>query len=115
MGNSITYEYYYNTYCSGRAAQLTPEAFDKYIGQAWREVMSMLTSEYTEEQCDCVFSAVCEVAEQLCRTDTVERVASESIDGYSVTYREKSESSPSVSRTVIRRLAGTGLLYAGVE
>lgn len=117
MKNVLTYEYYYNTYCGGHTAQLAPEEFERYIAQAWREVESCLTSDVPENLRERVFSAVCETAELLFRAGTTGRIASESIDGYSVSYREEDGvcSSENIRKTITRRLAGTGLLYAGVE
>ena len=96
---------------------LAPEEFERYIAQAWREVDSCLTSDVPESLRERVFSAVCETAELLFRAGTTGRITSESIDGYSVSYRGEDDICrlENIRKNIMRRLAGTGLLYAGVE
>ena len=112
--DKITYDFYYNEFCGGKGAELSLDAFDSYVGKARREVFGMLTAEYSEEQKNAVFSAVCEVAEALYHHNGKDGISSENIDGYSVTYREGNSLDTDVRRAALRHLGNTGLVYAGV-
>ena len=112
---SVTYEYYHSIFCGGRSVFLSREEFDKNIGRAERLTLGMLTSEPNEAQSEKVRFAICEAAEAFGRLGNNDSVASESIDGYSVSYREGKSAEESAREAIRRTLSGSGLLYAGVE
>ena len=111
----INFEYYYNEYCGGCRGVLEKEAFDKYIIPAFHEIKGL---------CGCardadlnrteVLQCACEVAEMLYLAQRTGNVKREDIDGYSVTYSED-EPTKKLKSVIMRHLADTGLLYAGVE
>ncbi len=111
----ISFEYYFNEYCGGCSGVLDNAAFDKYIFPAMREIKSHCNGAADADlNCTEVLQCACEVAEQLYLADKVGLVKSENIDGYSVTYSTEG-SVASLNRVILKHLAETGLLYAGVE
>lgn len=111
----ITFEYYFNEYCGGIGGILDKTAFDKHILPAMREIKSRcVTATEADLNCAEVLQCACQVAEQLYLADKVGMLKSESIDGYSVTYSEGG-AAKNLQRIILKHLAGTGLLYAGVE
>jgi len=110
------YEFYFNEFCSGTAAVIPPEKFEKLALRAQREVENFLCSkELSDAERLCVKLCICEVAEAMLAAENAEGIKSESVDGYSVTFADKSDVRLDVSRIIRSRLASTGLLYAGVE
>ena len=112
--SNIDYSFYFNVYNNGFAGVIPVESFGLYIAKAWREVESMLTSEYTEEQSEKICLCVCEVAEEIYENAEKQGIKSENADGYSVTYADVNVEK-NIKNIIIRRLADTGLLYMGVE
>ena len=111
----IGFEYYFNEFCGGCRGVLDKEAFDKYILPAFREIKSRCTCATDETfNRDEVLQCVCEVAEKLYLAHQAGTVKSERIDGYSVTYSEV-DSDKNLNRIILKHLADTGCLYAGVE
>lgn len=111
----ISFEYYVSEYCCGCGGVLDKDAFDKYIAPALREIKSCCGNATDGDMNSTeVLQCVCEVAEQLYLADKAGRVKSETIDGYSVTYSED-DTAKNLYRVILKRLAHTGLLYAGVE
>ena len=111
----ISFEYYYNEYCGGCRGILDKGAFDKYIIPALREIKCLCAGiKDTDLSCAEVLQCICEVAECMYLAEGTGNVKSENIDGYSVTYSE-AEPARNLKMVIIKNLADTGLLYAGVE
>lgn len=113
--SNIEYSFYYNVYNNGNAGTIPAESFGLHVAKAWREVESMLTSDYSKEQLEKVKLCVCEVAEEIYKNAEKQGIKSESTDGYSVTYADNADVKKTVKNIIVRRLADTGLLYMGVE
>lgn len=89
--------------------------FRHYAGIAQRQVTESITHEGDCLQfLEAVKLCVCQVADSLYEGREREGIASENIDGYSVTFRE-SDSRRRVSDIIRKCLGNTGLLYAGVD
>ena len=111
----ITFEYYFNEYCGGCRGVLTKEVFDRYIVPAFCEIKSLCPSAKDEDlNRDEVLLCACKVAEELYVADKVGLVKNENIDGYSVTYADGA-SAKNLQKIILKYLADTGCLYAGVE
>lgn len=118
-----TYEFYTDSYLSGREAVLDAASFPFWERKASNEVRMRTFGNINENEpiSEEVQGCVCEVAELLYEQDVQKRknagIASEKVGEYSVSYRaEKStvEVSQEVSSVVKEWLANTGLLYCGV-
>lgn len=123
MGGSMTtFEFYTDSYLSGREA-----VFDTASFPFWERKASQAVRKYTfgnidesEPISEVVQGCVCEVAELLYEHDLQKRkndgIASEKVGEYSVSYRaEKSteEKEREVNGVVREWLANTGFLYCG--
>ena len=114
--NEIGYEYYFNVYNSGHQGVLPRQEFDRYINAAQREVQGQLQGDITDgDAWDVVALCICEVAETLFKDEKQASVKSESTDGYSVTFKDGDCVDDRIRKILLKRLAQTGLLYAGVE
>lgn len=117
-----TYEFYTDSYLSGREAVLDAASFP-----FWERKASQVVRKYTfgnidesEPISEAVQGCVCEVAELLYEHDLQKRkndgIASEKVGEYSVSYRaEKSAADLTQEASVIVKewLANTSLLYCG--
>ena len=111
----VTFEYYFNEYCGGCRGVLDKESFDRYIVPAFCEIKSLcIGTKDADLNCAEVMLCTCEVAEKLYLAEGKSLIKNEAIDGYSVTYYD-GETSKDMHRIILKHLAGTGLLYAGVE
>ncbi len=111
----VSYEYYFNIYNCGHQGDLSRQDFERYICRAERELEGYFVLERaTDSQKESVWLCACEIAEVLHRFDSLDSVKSETIDGYSVTYSDRGSLVTKIRRIVLRRLGGTGLLFAGV-
>ena len=111
----VSYGFYYETYCKGNKGLLQEKNFDAYTDKAWRELKFMLNGEYGDELLETIKLTLCEIAEELYRTNGMADKKSESIDGYSVTYADNTLIRKNIARIALRNLGDTGLLYMGVE
>lgn len=116
-----TYEFYTETYLSGKEAVLSAASFAYWERKASNEVRNMTFGNIDEsrEIPKDVQMCVCEVAELLYTQDKKAKesgVASEKVGDYSVTYRVQSEGEKvaEVKNTVVQWLANSGLMYCGV-
>ena len=69
--NNVTYAYYFNEYSCGTAGDIPREHLDRYISKAWRELETLLTSEYTDEHILKIKLTLCEIAEELYREEQI--------------------------------------------
>lgn len=117
-----TYEYYTTAY-SGSA--LTAQEFPKYAKRASAEIdhvtFGRLSKLPYEEIPEVVRDCMCDVAEQLHQFATTAEggsIASESNDGYSISYRDTGGTAGQqreVRATIRSYLAVTGLMFRGVS
>ncbi len=115
-----TYEYYLSEYYGNT---LTREEFLKYAKRASAQIdyvtFGRLANMHDSVIPDAVRDAVCDVAEKLhsCESSAGSKIASESNDGYSVTYRDTGNvdvQKQEILSSIRTYLARTGLLYRGV-
>jgi len=116
-----TYEYYTTEY-NGTA--LTEQEFPKYAKRASAEIdhvtFGRLSTLPDDQIPDAVRDAMCDVAEQFHQYATTAEggsIASESNDGYSVSYRDTGGTAAQqreIRATIRTYLAVTGLMYRGV-
>lgn len=117
-----TYEYYTDAYFGNT---LTEKEFPKYAKRASAEIdhvtFGRLSNIPDDKIPDAVRDAVCDVAEKLHQyANTAEggSIASESNDGYSVSYRDTGSSTfqnREIRATIRTYLAVTGLMFRGVS
>lgn len=117
-----TYEYYTTEY-NGTA--LAEQDFPKYAKRASAEIDHVTfgrLSDMTDDQIpDAVRDAMCDVAEQLYQFATMAKggsIASESNDGYSISYRDTGDTAArqrELRATIRTYLAVTGLMFRGVS
>lgn len=116
-----TYEYYTKEYYG---TALTEQEFPKYAKRASAEIDHVTfgrISNMTDDQIpDAVRDAMCDVAEKLHHYETAEgsTVASESNDGYSISYRDTGTldaQKHEIRATIRTYLAVTGLMFRGVS
>jgi len=111
----ITFEYYFNEYCGGCRGVLTKEVFDRYIVPAFCKIKSLCPSAKDEDlNRDEVLMCACEIAEKLYLSESTGMIKNENIDGYSVTYSDV-VTEKDMQKIILKYLADTGCLYAGVE
>ncbi len=112
----LSFEYYFNVYSGGQKGVLNGQSFDSFRLRAERELLTYgLANVETDEFDEEIRLCVCEIAEAIFSFNSVGKVKSESVDGYSVTYAEGGSLSDEIRRIILRRLGDTGLLFAGVE
>ncbi len=102
---------------------ITAEKDFAYFAMRATEMIDIKTFGRIEEATDAVKRACCAVADELYSSDTARAkassgISSESVDGYSVSYRAydakcADESAKRVDDAVKRYLAHTGLMYRG--
>ncbi|MBO5369891.1 MAG: hypothetical protein J6B23_04345 [Clostridia bacterium] len=111
-------EYYVNVFCGEANEKLPAENVVMYLRKASTFLNSLFVTKKPEEPYDeCIKNACCEIAECFFQADSRAGIASESNDGYSVTYTsESAQGSASATAYTIaqRNLAHTGLLYRGI-
>lgn len=118
-----TFEYYTDSYLSGREAVLDAASFPFWERKAGNEVRMRTFGRIDENGVipDVVQGCVCEMAELLFTQDMQRRknsgIASEKVGEYSVSYqapKSTAEAEQEVNRVIREWLSGTGLLYCGV-
>ena len=111
-----TFDFYYSSYCGGKAPVLEKADFDRIIRSATQEVGDFITF---EGDCslfgDQIKNCVCRVAEALFKGEASKGIKSENTDGYSVTYADTDGGRAEVRSVVQAELGNTGLLFLGVE
>ena len=115
MLSNLDYNFYHTDYNNGLAGTIPEKDFSLLTVKAWRELEPLLNAVPSEEQLDGVLFAICEIAEELYRTESRQGIKSENIDGYSVTYADEVSIRRRVIDIAVRKLGDTGLLYMGVE
>ncbi len=112
------YEYYKTTFYCGRETSIPEARCVMYLRKASAFLDSLFVSVKPEAPYDeCVKNACCEIADSIFAADSVKGIASENVDGYSVSYVTKSEhNTPEAEAYAIaqRYLGSTGLLYRGI-
>ena len=111
----ITLDYYLNTFNCGTGGLIPADFLDLYIAKASRRLEALLTCDDTSAHTEKIQYPICEIAEELYRTEKTRGVKSENIDGYSVTYDEAYSVDKGIVEIAVRNLGNTGLLYLGVE
>ena len=94
----------------GDLAKIPEGAFDLFLQRAVAEINQLITEKVENLQSDQASLCILEVADFLYENKERDGIISENIDGYSVTYGERTES---VSRIVKRYLSA--YMYRGVE
>lgn len=113
------YSFYINRYLgSAKEAVLDAASFPFWERKAANEVRNLTFGNINENETipEVVQCSVCEVAELLYKQEADERnIASETVGGYSVSYRAKAsiEKKAEVYVAVSGWLAHTGLMYCG--
>lgn len=115
MLSKISYAFYFNIFNNGCKGVLTEDTFPLCVVKAWRELKPLLASEPEEEDSDAVMCAICEIAEEIYRSESKQGIKSENIDGYSVTYADETSLERRIIKIAGKHLNETGLLYMGVE
>ncbi len=111
-----TYDFYFSSYCGGKPGLLNKEEFDRFIRPATQSVADYITFDG-----DClsfqkeIRLCACRVAEALFKGEPQRGIKSETTDGYSVTYDDRSRDGDEIRRIIVSGLKDTGLLYTGVE
>lgn len=118
-----TFEFYTDSYLSGREAVLDAASFPFWERKASHEVQLRTFGRIDESGTvpDEVQGCVCELAEILFTQDALRRksagIASERVGEYSISYqapRGASEEEKEINRVIREWLSDTGLLYCGV-
>lgn len=111
-------EYYLNAFNDGGEASLPDEKCTKYLRRASAFLDSLFIKSKPQEPYDeNIKNACCEIADYMFSSDSRAGIASESNDGYSVTYSDEiTQERISAQCYVIaaRYLGHTGLLYRGI-
>lgn len=114
--NKVSFEFYFNQFCGGNDGVIPSDIFDKIALRAQKEVENLLCREYVSAETENEIKlCICEVAEAMFRSENAAGIKSESVDGYSVTFADKTDIRKDINRIIRCRLADSGLLYAGVE
>ena len=117
------YTYYTGTYLAGRSAAIAAADFPFFARQASAEIDRYTFGSVPDDIPDEVKLCCCELAEYLHAENTSEAggregVASESVQGWTVTMESSAARSQAhrnaVRECVCRYLSRTGLLYSGV-
>lgn len=121
----VDYEYYKTQYCG---SLIPEEAFNRYAAQASRQIDQITAGRASayNDTADLLKNAACEGAEIFYRFDQEREIAaknagksSETVQSYSVSYRDMSQSlsyesiQKTVNQALYASLAATGLLYRG--
>ena len=105
MPDMVSFDYYVNTYLG---TGIPEEQFSKWESRA-RQVLEKLCREYLVEGGENARAmAVCAMAEELHRSEGKEGVASTSIGGVKVQYREEAD------RRLLRRLVSCAGIYLDI-
>lgn len=105
MHDMVSYDYYVNTYLG---SQIPQEQFSRLESRA-EQMLSKLCREFlVEGGVDARAMAVCAMAEELHRSNGQEGIASTSIGGVRVQYREDRD------RKLLRRLADCAGIYLDI-
>ena len=116
MENRVSFEFYFNTFCGGRGGAVPVESFDRCARIAQRELESFLCSASDAEGFENdILLCLCELTEEVFRSEKSRGVKNETIDGYSVAFEGAENSRTELQRIIVQRLGKSGLLYAGVE
>ncbi len=110
----VSHEFYFNCYCSGRAEIVPKTDFDFFVRRATDELSAMCTGEILPVHEESIKNCICEMAEKLFEMERLGNKKSESIDGYSVSYRDDEQNTGKLWRIASKHLMNTGLLYKGV-
>ena len=111
----VGFEYYHNVFNCGSKGKLGRDEFERYLSKACGELDAYLCSDGLEQDEENIRLCLCEIAEILYAAQLSSGIKSENVDGYSVTYSDKTEVDEAVRRCVLKRLGRSGLLFAGVE
>lgn len=110
-----SYGEYFEKFSVGGKDALSKEDFDKYIKDAKVFLESLVFETLAEEELektkDCLFA----LAEEIAKEQKCGSITSENIDGYSVSYAEKSSVEKRLLKIACRYLGKSGVIYAGVE
>ncbi len=111
----VSYSEYFGKSSDGGKDILSKEDFDKYIKEAKLFLESLISAsldeKYLEKTKDCLFA----LTEELALEQKWGNVRSENIDGYSVSFAEKSSIERRLLKIACLYLGKSGLIYAGVE
>ncbi len=110
----VSYEYYLSDYCCGREGRLTAGDFDFYCRRATEEVALRINPQCDVSASNSVRNAVCEAAELIFTCAASGDIKSETVDGYSVTYKDTAPTARQLAHILEKHLGGSGLLYRGV-
>lgn len=104
------YGYYKNQY----GGNLSMSEFNRYAAKASTFLDNLTLGRIVEPVSDKVKRAVCELAETYYIDEQRGDISSENNDGYSITYR-RGRIDTKLYQIAAFYLAGTGLLYRGLE
>ena len=115
LQNKVSYEYYLNNYCMGQAPRLTEEQFGVCEKQARTYLRGICTKEVSENNQDDILACVCAISEEMYLQKEKNGIKTESIDGYSVTFKDGKAAKAELLSIANIYLGYLGVLYAGVE
>lgn len=109
-------EYYCNEFCEKSENPVIPEAEQtRYLRRASAFLDTLfLVRKPSEPYDEKIKNACCEIAEAMYKDGTQEGIASENVDGYSVSFAKDSTGRTRYYELACYYLAGTGLLYRGI-
>ena len=106
---------YFEKFSHSGEARLSKENFDKYIKEAKLFLENVISADLGEENFEKVKECLFALAEEIFEEQKNGRIRSENIDGYSVSFAERSAIAQRLFKIVGLYLGKSGLVYAGVE